>query len=288
MKPGITCGNCGASIRYADKFCSSCGRPVDWENEGGSGGGRDAAGLGETVVCKSCGSVNQSGAEFCESCGANLGNPKSAGGAREDSRRPAKKKAAVDLPAIPPWRIVAGFAVVLAGGIAVVELRKPSPVVETPAPPLESQSQPTANMDALKQAQEMESQVAANPNDLNGVLQLANFLNDNRFFDKAVVYYKKYLAKKPEDPNARVDMAICYKELGDLDRAEREMKQALVYDPNHLYAHYNLGIVNLLEGKVAESADWFRKTVALSPNSDIGRRAQQLLAQHNQRDLQTN
>jgi hypothetical protein len=34
-----------------------------------------------------------------------------------------------------------------------------------------------------------------------------------------------------------------------------------------------------------ESNDWFRKTVALAPNSEVGKRAQQLLSQHSSTQL---
>jgi Flp pilus assembly protein TadD len=85
----------------------------------------------------------------------------------------------------------------------------------------------------------------------------------------------------PKDADARVDMGICYKELGNFKEAENEMKTALQYIPNHLNAHYNLGIVYLSEGNFQESNTWFKKTVALDPASEVGKRAQQLLTQHN-------
>jgi tetratricopeptide (TPR) repeat protein len=145
----------------------------------------------------------------------------------------------------------------------------------------------------------MERQVKANPGDLGKSLQLANFLSDNRFYDKAITYYQSYLQKKPKDTNARVDMGICYKEIGQYNNATREMKQALVNDPSHLFATFNLGIVALDEGKMSmdqgqmdranelikESNDWFKKTVALSPTSEVGKRAQQLLSQHSNTQL---
>ena len=85
----------------------------------------------------------------------------------------------------------------------------------------------------------------------------------------------------PNDANARVDMGICYKELGNFTEAENAMKTALHYVPNHLNAHFNLGIVYLSEGNLQESNKWFKRTVALDPTSEAGKRAQQLLTQHN-------
>jgi tetratricopeptide (TPR) repeat protein len=129
--------------------------------------------------------------------------------------------------------------------------------------------------------QELENSVAANPDDMSLTLQLANALHDRLFYEKAIPYYKTYLVMNPKDANARVDMGICYKEIGNYIEAESEMKMALHYVPNHLFAHFNLGIVYLSEGNLEESNKWFKRTVALDPNSEVGKRAQQLLSQHN-------
>ena len=129
--------------------------------------------------------------------------------------------------------------------------------------------------------QELENSVAANPDDMSLTLQLANSLHDRLLYDKAIPYYKAYLVMNPKDANARVDLGICYKELGNYTEAENEMKTAMHYVPNHLNAHYNLGIVYLSEGNLQESNIWFKRTVALDPGSEVGKRAQQLLIQHN-------
>ena len=136
-------------------------------------------------------------------------------------------------------------------------------------------------MQVSAEIQELESRVAAHPKDMTLTLQLANLLHDGLFFEKAIPFYKKYLLQNPSDANARVDMGICFKELGNFTEAEDQMKMALHYVPNHLYAHYNLGIVYLSEGNLEESNKWFKRTVALDPNSEVGKRAQQLLTQHN-------
>jgi tetratricopeptide (TPR) repeat protein len=143
---------------------------------------------------------------------------------------------------------------------------------------------------AQKQAesQTLEKEVASHPNDMALTLQLANSLHDGLLYEKAIPYYKIFLAKNPSDANARVDLGICYKELGEFSEAKKEMKEALKYDPLHLHANFNLGIVCLSEGDFREANEWFKKTVALDPTSDVGKRAQQLLTQHNSQTPKTN
>ena len=93
--------------------------------------------------------------------------------------------------------------------------------------------------------------------------------------------YKRYLEKNAKDANARVDLGICYFENGDTEEAQKQMLVALKYDPKHLQAHFNLGIVNLKARRMQEANDWFKKTIALAPpNSEIGQQARQFLEQH--------
>jgi tetratricopeptide (TPR) repeat protein len=200
------------------------------------------------------------------------------------------------LPLLGSWKPVAGVVVIVAAAVALETYStKQNIPADATQPQSEQAQQPVgANMAALQQIQDMEQQVKANPANLDVVLHLANVLNDNRFYDKAITYYKMYLDKRPKDTNARVDMGICYKEIGSYDDAVREMKKALEHEPKHLFATYNLGIVALDEGKmymdrgqmdkanelIRQSNDWFRKTVALAPTSEVGKRAQQLLTQH--------
>ena len=175
------------------------------------------------------------------------------------------------------WKIIAIFAVIIIGGVLVLEF---SSRPKASVPPQGTATTSGANMQALADLQALEKQVQANPNDMEAVLRTANLAFDNGFYDKAVTYYKRYLANNPKNPDARVDLGVCYYEMGNLDEAQKEMLTALKYDPKHLQGHFNLGIVNLRAGRIKEANDWFKKTIALAPNSTIGQQAKQILEQH--------
>jgi tetratricopeptide (TPR) repeat protein len=228
---------------------------------------------------------------------AKPGSPKTA---RRDQR--SSHKELKSLPFLSSWRPAALLVIIIVGAVLVDTYVSKENIPQQVAQQQETavpQQPAGANMAVLPQIEDMERHVKANPDDLGMTLQLANFLSDNRFYDKAITYYQAYLKKKPKDTNARVDMGICYKEVGQYDNAVREMKQALVYDPTHLFATFNLGIVDLDEGKmymdqgqmdkanelIQQSNDWFKKTVALAPTSEVGKRAQQLLSQHSNTQL---
>lgn len=141
----------------------------------------------------------------------------------------------------------------------------------------------------IAEIEQLQKRVDANPDDVEAVLTLANRLHDVQMFPRAITMYEKYLQRKPEDTDARVDLGICFFEMGLADEAQREeyftkareeMKQALVANPKHQLAHFNLGIVYLRSGNMEESNAWFRKCYELDPNSETGKRARELYTQH--------
>lgn len=232
MKPLFLCSECRKELRWGEKFCGSCGRPVEWP-EGKS----------------------------------------SAPAARAASPASSAKPPAVS------WKLMAGFAVFLVGGVIALELLtgpRTIPVQQT-----QQSSQPLgANMEAVNHLNELEQQVSANPSDAKLRLHLANFAHDNRFCDKAIQHYRKYLELEPRDADALVDLGICFNDIGNLDEAKIWMKKALEVSPKHLLAHFNLGIVHLKAGEIEQSNEWFRKTINLDPASEVGKRAKSLLEQH--------
>ncbi len=134
-----------------------------------------------------------------------------------------------------------------------------------------------ANMEEINK---LEAAVVANPDDLESTLHLAHLQQDAGLYEKAIANYKKYLVKDPENADNRVDMAICYYNLGDNTTAITEMETALKYQPKHQIAHLNLGIVNLAARNIEASKEWFKKAAELDPNSEAGKRAQELLTSH--------
>jgi tetratricopeptide (TPR) repeat protein len=243
MNPKIVCTQCGSALKRTDVLCPSCGVAVDWENTVNR-----VEPVPPTDTLKRNTQVN--------------------------------KSQRMDISAAWSSKSIFGAIAVIALAIVAytvwVEKRPGVDTVQQQA----SQSI-SAPMQLPAEIQELESRAAATPNDMNLTLQLANLLHDGHFYEKAILYYRKYLLKNPSDADARVDLGICFKEFGNFTEAKNQMKTALQYVPNHLNAHFNLGIVYLSEGNIQESNIWFKKTVALDPASEVGKRAQQLLTQHN-------
>jgi tetratricopeptide (TPR) repeat protein len=187
-----------------------------------------------------------------------------------------------------PWQIVAGVAVLaLVAFFVYTEMQRDHtdarPPEQMQAQPADMPHPPRVEIAPLEQA------VAANPNDARALLRLANGLQDNGAYRRAIDVYDRYLAIEPDDPDARVDVGVCYFELGRADStgamrhfetARKEMEMALKKRPDHQPAAFNLGIVALNAGDLETSNRWFKRAVELGPQTDLGRRAQRILEQH--------
>lgn len=312
MKPKVYCPYCEAELRLGDKFCGNCGKKIEWtESDQKSQDDRRVAVDSEDraeIPCSTCGTINKRNADHCRSCGSELHPatserpeaPSVSPRVQKKEQRPTKGDSKPGT-LLGLWKPAVAVVVIVIGAVVIDQYvsKENIPTQVTQQQTSVPQQPAGANMAVLPQIEDMERQVKANPSDVGQTLQLANFLSDNRFYDKALTYYQAYLQKKPKDTNARVDMGICYKEVGQYDQAMREMKKALEYEPAHLFATFNLGIVALDEGKmymdrgemdranglIKESSEWFQKTVALAPTSEVGKRAQQLLSQHSNTQL---
>ncbi len=285
MKPRIICTACGAELGAGDRFCSSCGSPVEL---GGAPSDpvRDAAPTAPAdpaLICPLCGQRNSPGAETCASCGNGLRGS----GARSRSPSSGEKKKTPRVTKSPPlkffqsWRLTVLLAAVLILTVVLVSMN------QRKGEPQEKASPQAAAMSG--EIDSLQHMVDRNPKDAPLLLQLANLLHDAKLYARSIVMYDRYLQLNPSDPNARVDMGISYFELSfdDTLHAQQfistaidEIKRALTYAPNHQLAHFNLGIILLHSGDMDQARQYLEKCVRIDSTSDVGRRAEQFLTQH--------
>ncbi len=299
----IVCSDCGKQLVPSDKFCPQCGARVE----------RDDAveATGPTIVCVACGQTNSRNNTYCESCGARLsGNaPPNQSLARGDEKKTPtsgrestpQKQFNLSKFRFEVWHYAIG-AVLLAlfGYFIYDEVERNSRVApaNVQSPPLNFPSQQASpsppSKDILDAIARLEQTVRTNPNDAGAKLLLANALHDGAIHDgslfpRAIKAYQNYLKDKPGDPNARVDLGICYFELGKIDsvqsadlfaRAINEMEATMKNNPKHQAGAFNLGIVYLYSGNMLESNKWLQKAVDLNTESDLGKRAKTILEQH--------
>jgi cytochrome c-type biogenesis protein CcmH/NrfG len=285
----IVCSDCGAQLSPGDAFCSSCGAKIDSPavNPGSA-----------TVQCGVCGYQNPAGGAYCEGCGAKLPGAtvreekrpgKEPQRPRKLQKGPAGKKAPTgDRRRVEPWQIVSGIAVLgLIGFLVYMQVfRQQFSAATFDAPPA---SMVTAAPKVFRDVAPLQKAVDDNPRNPAAWLQLANALHDNGMYLRAIEAYKKYLAIVPGNPDARVDLGICYYLQAQADSvnggeefnlALQEMETALKSHPDHQPSAFNLGIVNLYLGNLTESNKWFKRAVEINKSTDLGVRAQKILDEH--------
>ena len=267
----------------------------------------------EAIVCSTCGFQNPVGARSCELCGAFLRRAEKSsnhlkGSAEKKSplvsEKPKQSKTGSDAVIREKreelkWehtasrrrfhlnviQTVSVAAVLLLGGILVYGVMTTKSVTpqqdNTAGADAQQQASTTPpSADVLHEIDRLRQIVDKNPADLVSTLRLSNMLQDNGMYDQAVVYYKRYLDKIPDNIDARVDYGVTLYEGGHTQEAIDQLDRAIRMNPNHQKAFFNLGIVYLNAGEIDKSNDALKKSVQIDPRSDVGKQAQQILQEH--------
>lgn len=89
----------------------------------------------------------------------------------------------------------------------------------------------------------IERMLAANPSNLEALIQLGNDYFDAGQFNKAIDTYEKALQIDGKNADVTTDMGVAYRRVGKPNESVKLFRKALEIDPNHTLAMFNLGIV---------------------------------------------
>ena len=233
--------------------------------------------------CSECGYKLESDYKFCPECGTKVSgdnfskNKKSSNSKVQPSNSEKSKN-------LNPKVI---YGILVGGLVVIIAIVLASGILDSPkVPDSVDQTQNQANVNSginlnnIQAINALEEKVKQNPNDYASLLELAHLKNDSGLYDAAIVNYKTYLQKYPENADARVDMGVCYFNLRDFPNAIKEMETALKYVPNHQIALLNLGVVNLTAGNPEKAKEWLKKAYDVNPTNEVGIKADQLLKNH--------
>jgi tetratricopeptide (TPR) repeat protein len=93
-------------------------------------------------------------------------------------------------------------------------------------------------------------------------------------FETAASAFRQVVARSPEDPRARYNLALALAGLGRLDESIEELHRALELDPEYGDALFNLGSSLAQAGRFEEAAEAFGRLARLDP-SDAAAQVQQ-------------
>lgn len=99
----------------------------------------------------------------------------------------------------------------------------------------------------MAQAKALEAKVAANPNDIESLVSLANLYFDQDLHDKAIATYERALKLKNDMPDVWTDLGVMYRADKRFQDALAAFRKAIALDPRHEIARINTGIVLMID-----------------------------------------
>jgi cytochrome c-type biogenesis protein CcmH/NrfG len=121
-------------------------------------------------------------------------------------------------------------------GSAMVQKPQMTPSPASPDP---------SSLEVASKIQTLKDILKKDPKNLPAWMELGNLYFDSNQPKEAIEAYSQYLAIKPDNADVRTDMAIMYRNLGEMDLALEQFQKAAQSDPKHVNSRYNIGIVLL-------------------------------------------
>ncbi len=145
-----------------------------------------------------------------------------------------------------------------------------------PPPAAPMQGDPNTMARVRQQLDTLKKTVERDPNNFDALAQLGSMYMDASKYPQAIEYFERALRVR-SDSNVRSDLAVCYKQSGQPDRALAELQRIVRDDPNQWQARFNeivlLGEMRRFDDARAELA----KLQQQRPNDpDVQRLAQAL------------
>ena len=134
---------------------------------------------------------------------------------------------------------VAGFLT----GVGFSAWKLDSSTESAPKPQAAVQNAPDQTSELKNRIASLEKMVAAQPNNVDATVQLANDYFDLGNYEKAVEIYQKAITLDPNNADALTDMGVAFRRMKKPDESVAAFRQAVIVKPDHALALFNMGIV---------------------------------------------
>jgi tetratricopeptide (TPR) repeat protein len=129
------------------------------------------------------------------------------------------------------------------------------------------------------QMRELEQHLAANPGDAAAMVALGNLHMDTLQYDRASSYFERSLAIRP-DADVQTDLALCYRGMGDVDKALQTLRSIRAANPSHWGALFNEAVVLFVDlRRIDDAAVLLEKLRTMRPDDPDLRRFEEAMAQ---------
>jgi len=118
----------------------------------------------------------------------------------------------------------------------------------------------------LERLREVLARAKQHPDDPQAQREAGNFYFDTSQWALAEACYRRYLEKKPGDPDVLTDLGVTLYRQGKLDEALDRFEEALAADSSHWQAALNATIVSIDRGDADSARKWLERLKMLKPD----------------------
>jgi cytochrome c-type biogenesis protein CcmH/NrfG len=125
----------------------------------------------------------------------------------------------------------------------------------------------------------LEDSLKQNPDHAPILLRMAQVSRELGKGEEALQHLREAVKVDPKNREARLELGRALFEAGDVEGAIRETEDLLKLDPSNTDGLYNLGAIYGNIGQEDRAREFWRKAVAIAPESESGHRARNALEQ---------
>ena len=128
------------------------------------------------------------------------------------------------------------------------------------------------------EAKVLEMALSKKPGHTPVLMKLAKLEEDKGNLDEATRHLLEIVKNEPGNMEARLELGRLYFQRGNIQGALDQTQAILKVQPDNPDALYNLGAIYGNLGNAALAREYWGRLIAKSPQSDSGKRAQQMIA----------
>lgn len=125
----------------------------------------------------------------------------------------------------------------------------------------------------------LKKKIARNPNDIQTLKTLAQWLMDAHKTEEAIGYFERGVKLQPRNDSLLLDLSVCYFRLHRYEKSLSTTDRILQLYPDHLRALLNKGAIFAAMNKKNEAIAAWNRLLKRSPRSEEARQAEEYLVQ---------
>ncbi len=140
----------------------------------------------------------------------------------------------------------------------------------------QSTGQPSQN--AQQQANrilDLEKEVAANPDNIDAMIELGDIYFDSDRYQEAIVTFNKAEQIAPTNIHVLNDLGILLMNTGNYDASLEKFEAVLDIDPSHSHSLYYVGIVYRTKGETGKALEAFEQVLILDSDPQLAEAVRQ-------------